>query len=75
MTARYARLHDQTLKREALRWHERVNRRGERIALPAGGPLEEAAWMKGGSRAPARRCPTATAACRWFRPARTPTPF
>jgi site-specific recombinase XerD/ferredoxin len=46
MTARYARLHDQTIKREVTRWHERVNIRGERIALPVDGPLEEAAWMK-----------------------------
>jgi ferredoxin len=46
MTARYARLHDQTIKREVARWHERVNIRGERIALPADGRLEEAAWMK-----------------------------
>lgn len=46
MTGHYARLHDETLKREVLRWHERVNRRGERIALPIDGPLEEAAWMK-----------------------------
>jgi len=46
MTAHYARLHDETLKREVMRWHERVNRRGERIALPAAGPLEEATWMK-----------------------------
>jgi site-specific recombinase XerD len=46
MTARYARLHEQTIKREVMRWHERVNVRGERIALPADGPLEEAAWMK-----------------------------
>lgn len=45
MTGHYARLHDETLKREVRRWHERVNRRGERIALPIGGPLEEAAWM------------------------------
>jgi ferredoxin len=46
MTARYARLHDQTIKREVTRWHERINIRGERIALPVDGPLEEAAWMK-----------------------------
>jgi site-specific recombinase XerD/ferredoxin len=46
MTARYARLHDETIKRAVARWHERVNIRGERIALPADGPLEEAAWMK-----------------------------
>lgn len=46
MTARYARLHDQTIKREVSRWHERINIRGERIALPTDGPLQEAAWMK-----------------------------
>jgi ferredoxin len=46
MTARYARLHDQTIKQQVQRWHERVNIRGERIALPVAGPLEEAAWMK-----------------------------
>jgi integrase len=46
MTARYAQLHDETLRREIMRWHERVNIRGERIALPLDGPLEEAAWMK-----------------------------
>ena len=33
MTARYARLHDQTIKREVTRWHERVNIRGERISV------------------------------------------
>ncbi len=46
MTAHYARLHDETLRREVRRWHERVNVRGERIALALDGPLEEAAWMK-----------------------------
>jgi hypothetical protein len=46
MTAHYARLHDTTLKREIWKWHERVNIRGERIALPVNGPLERAAWMK-----------------------------
>ena len=46
MTAHYAQLHDETLRREITRWHERVNIRGERIALPLNGPLEEAAWMK-----------------------------
>jgi len=46
MTAHYAQLHDDTLRREVRRWHERVNVRGERIALPVDGPLEEAAWMK-----------------------------
>lgn len=46
MTARYAQLHDETLRREIICWHERVNIRGERIALPLDGPLGEAAWMK-----------------------------
>ena len=46
MTAHYAHLDDETVKREIARFHERVNIRGERIALPVGGPLEEAAWMK-----------------------------
>jgi integrase len=46
MTAHYARLHDETLRREITRWQERVNIRGERIALPLEGPLGQAAWMK-----------------------------
>jgi integrase len=46
MTARYARMRDETVKQAVWRWHERVNVRGERIALPVGGPLQEAAWMK-----------------------------
>jgi hypothetical protein len=37
MTAHYARLHDETLRREVRRWHERVNIRGERIALATDG--------------------------------------
>lgn len=46
MTARYAQQHDDTLRREINRWHERVNIRGERIAVPLDGLLGEAAWMK-----------------------------
>src|SRR5881275_3137002 len=46
MTARYARMRDETIKQAVKRWHERVNIRGERIALPIHGPLEQAAWMK-----------------------------
>jgi len=46
MTAHYARLHDDTVKQEVWRWHERVNIRGERIALPVDSPVEEAAWVK-----------------------------
>jgi ferredoxin len=46
MTARYARLRDETVKQAVKRWHERVNIRGERLVLPIDGPLEQAAWMK-----------------------------
>lgn len=46
MTGRYARLCNSTLKKAIWKWHERVNIRGERIALPMDGPLEAAAWMK-----------------------------
>jgi integrase len=46
MTAHYGRAHDSTVKQAMWRFHERVNVRGERIALPVDGPLEEAAWMK-----------------------------
>ena len=46
MTARYARLRDETVKQAVKCWHERVNIRGERLVLPIDGPLEQAAWMK-----------------------------
>ena len=46
MTARYARMREETVRQAVKRWHERVNIRGERIALPVDGPLEQAAWMK-----------------------------
>lgn len=46
MTAHYARIHDSTLRREWEKWQQRVNIRGERIALAAEGPVAEAAWMK-----------------------------
>jgi integrase/ferredoxin len=46
MTARYARMRDETVRQAVKRWHERVNIRGERIALPTDGPLEQAVWMK-----------------------------
>ena len=46
MTARYARMREETVKQAVKRWQERVNVRGERIALPVDGPLEQAAWMK-----------------------------
>lgn len=46
MTAHYAHVHDTTVQEALTGWHERVNVRGERIALPAEGPLAQAAWMK-----------------------------
>jgi len=46
MTARYARMREETVRRAVNRWHERVNIRGERIAVPIDGPLGQAAWMK-----------------------------
>lgn len=46
MTAHYAQLQDETLRREVQQWHERVNIRGERISLAVEGPLAEAEWMK-----------------------------
>lgn len=46
MTARYAHVADKTVSTALDGWHERVNVRGERIALPIDGPLAEAAWMK-----------------------------
>ena len=46
MTARYAKIEDETVRDQVMRWHERVNIRGERIALPVDGLLGQAAWMK-----------------------------
>lgn len=38
MTAHYAHLHDKTLREEVTSWHNRVNARGERMALAIDGP-------------------------------------
>jgi integrase len=46
MTARYAQVADETVENALEQWDERVNIRGERIALPVDGPLAQAAWMK-----------------------------
>jgi hypothetical protein len=46
MTGRHAHLDDETVKREIVGFHERVNIRGERIVLPTDGPLGEGASMK-----------------------------
>ena len=49
MTALYAHLDDETVKREMDSFHDRVNVRGERIALPVDGPLGEAVGSEAGS--------------------------
>ena len=46
MTEVYARLNDQTLKREWEKYNKRVNIRGEQIAIDPAGPVSEAAWTK-----------------------------
>ncbi len=45
MTAHYARLTDQTVRR---RWEQatKVNIRGEKVAIDPGGPLGQAQWAK-----------------------------
>jgi integrase len=44
MTARYARIKDQTLRREWERFQQRINIQGELIPLPAGAAMSDAAW-------------------------------
>jgi integrase len=44
MTARYAQIKDQTLRREWERYQQRINIRGEIVALDPHGPLSDAAW-------------------------------
>jgi integrase len=46
MTARYATIKDQTLRREWERYQQRINIRGEVIALDPKGPISDAAWAK-----------------------------
>jgi len=46
MTARYATIKDQTLRREWERYQQRINVRGEVIALDPAGPMSDAAWAK-----------------------------
>jgi len=73
MTARYATIKDQTLRREWERYQDRINVLGEVVRLDPDGPLGDAAGPKRTCRARSRRSPTATAACRCSRPVRTPT--
>ena len=44
MTARYATIKDQTLRREWERFQQRINIRGELIPLPDGRAMSDAAW-------------------------------
>jgi hypothetical protein len=46
MTARYAQIKDQTLRREWERYQQRINIRGEIVPLDPTGPLSDAAWAK-----------------------------
>lgn len=46
MTEIYARLEDETLKREWEKYNQRVNIKGEVISIDPDGPVSEAAWMK-----------------------------
>jgi hypothetical protein len=46
MTARYATIKDQTLRREWERYQQRINIRGEVIRLDPDGPMSDAAWAK-----------------------------
>jgi integrase len=46
MTARYARVKDATLRREWEAYQQRINIRGEIIALDPDGPISDAAWAK-----------------------------
>ena len=46
MTARYAQIHDQTLRREWERHQQRITIRGELIPLDPDGPLSDAARAK-----------------------------
>jgi hypothetical protein len=74
MTARYAQITDQTLRRELERYQQRINIRGEIVPLD---PERAALGRRVGRRtshAPGRRSPTAPAASPCSRPARTPTP-
>jgi hypothetical protein len=46
MTLRYARIKDQTLRREWERYQQRITIQGEVIHLDPKGPLSDAAWAK-----------------------------
>ena len=74
MTAVYAHVKDQTLRREWERYQQRLNIRGETIPLDADGPLSDAAWVKENLSRAKQTLPTAIADCRSSSAAPIPTP-
>jgi hypothetical protein len=74
MTSVYARLHDQTLREHFDRFQQRVDIRGQAVRTPGERGSPTPRGPRRTSPAPSRRSPTATAACRSSRAARTRTP-
>jgi len=75
MTARYATLHDTTVRRAFDEYcQHRVNLAGDRIAYDPVGVTADAEWTKHNMSRVQPACPTATAGAHPNRTARTPTP-
>jgi len=72
MTAHYARLSDKTV-RDHWERARKVDAAGRPVEIRADGPLGDAAWSKQRLSRPPSHCRTATANCRWRKPARMPT--
>jgi hypothetical protein len=72
MTAHYARLSETTIRRH---WEaaQKVNIKGEAVTLDPTGRSPTRPGPSSGSAVSPRHCPTATAACRYRRPARMQT--
>jgi hypothetical protein len=73
MTAHYARLHDDTVRRH---WERarKVDINGNEVTIAPDSPLADAEWTKQHLSRATQACRTATAACRCSRVARTRTP-
>ena len=73
MTAHYARLHDDTVRRH---WERarKVDINGNNVTISPDSPLADAEWTKQHLSRATRHCPTATVACRCNKVAHTPTP-
>ncbi|MDT7595015.1 MAG: hypothetical protein QOJ06_561 [Pseudonocardiales bacterium] len=73
MTAHYARITDQTVRR---RWEQatKVNINGERVSIAPEGPLAQAQWAKTRYGMATQTLPNGYWACRCSDPAHTPTP-